>query len=50
MTARLLTASMKALNGKDYDPGLGFWCEEGSYSAGGGVPRIFVAAFPTDTE
>lgn len=50
MTARLLTANMKALNGDDYNPALGFWCEEGSYSQDGGVPGSFDAAFPTDTE
>jgi hypothetical protein len=49
MAARLLTANMKALNGEDYDPSLGFWCEQGTYSADGGVPRSFAAAFPTDT-
>jgi len=48
MAARLLTANMKALNGDDYNPHLGFWCEPGRYSAKGTVPQRFNAQFPTD--
>ena len=48
MTARLLTANMKALNGARYDPALGFWCEPGADNAEGTVPNAFPAAFPTD--
>jgi hypothetical protein len=49
MAARLLTANMKALNGEDYNPALGFWCEEGEYNPEGAVPQSFVAEYPTDT-
>ena len=48
MTARLLTANMKALNGADYNPALGFWCEPGAYREKGDVPASFDAKFPTD--
>lgn len=48
MAARLLTANMKALNGDEYDPHLGFWCEPGRYSPKGSIPRAFARAFPTD--
>lgn len=50
MTARLLTANMKELNGEGYNPRLGFWCEPGSYEPSGDTPTSFAAEFPTDTE
>lgn len=51
MTARLLTANMKALNGENYDTKLGFWCEPGDYKEDGPPPPLrFDAAYPTDTE
>jgi hypothetical protein len=35
MTARLLNANMKALNGEEYDSSRGFWCEPGTYNSEG---------------
>jgi len=48
MGARLLNANMKALNGANYNPRLGFWCERGRYDKDGAVPTDFAAAYPTD--
>lgn len=51
MTARLLNANVTAMTeqgGQTRDPFVGFWCEPGVYSAKGGVPTHFPAAFPTD--
>lgn len=51
MAARLLNANVGASaeqEGKPPHPGVGFWCEQGSYSETGSVPSTFPAAFPTD--
>ncbi len=51
MAAGVLNANFKAMNkanGKEPDPGLGFWCEEGPYSEKGNIPTSFKAEFPTD--
>jgi hypothetical protein len=51
MAARLLNANAAAsarAEGKEPDPGLGFWCEPGGYSEKGVVPSTFPADFPTD--
>ena len=50
MTARLLNANMKALNGEGYDETRGFWCEPGAYNSEGVRVGPIEAAFPTDTE
>lgn len=51
MAARLLNANLAAsakAEGKAPHPGLGFWCEPGTYSEKGAVPTHFESAFPTD--
>lgn len=51
MAARLLNANLIASTGegqKNPYPGVGFWCERGSYSAKGPAPTAFEAEYPTD--
>lgn len=52
MAARILNANFAAsvkAEGKQPFPGVGFWCETGTYSESGGVPVKFDTEFPSDT-
>lgn len=51
MASRLLNANYQAsakAEGKQPDPGMGFWCEGGGFNERGPIPDNFPAAFPTD--
>jgi len=52
MAARLLNANMTASAvqvGRTRSPGVGFWCEPGSFRENGSIPTTFPEAYPTDT-
>ena len=52
MAARTLNANVKALadaENREYDPGLGFWCESGRFEEHGHVPVLMQKEFPTDS-
>jgi hypothetical protein len=52
MAARLLNANMTASAaqaGQMRSPGVGFWCEPGSFREHGSSPTTFPEAYPTDT-
>lgn len=51
MAARVLNANIAVFaksQGKDPEPGVGFWCEPGRFKENGSTPASFQAAFPTD--
>lgn len=52
MAARLLNANITASAaqaGQMRSPGVGFWCEPGSFREYGSIPTTFPEAYPTDT-
>lgn len=52
MVARIMNANVDASSAKEGKPrnqSIGFWCERGSFSEEGPVPRAFESEFPSDS-
>lgn len=52
MVARIMNANVDASAAKEGKPrnqSAGFWCERGSFSQEGSVPRSFESEFPSDS-